>query len=180
MTELNLDPIINVVQNGIKKGIRVAIENNCYGAAVILILSAIDTMAYLNMPQSQEDVQRKNFVEWADKYIKFPCKEQVTGTDLYGARCGMLHNYATQSKLSREGKCRQIGYMDESVPEVIFNPEISQELVMVSIEALADVFFKGVDQFMIDVFSDTNKAPIAEERFKKIVHTLPYRDNKKE
>lgn len=178
MKDFSLDPIINVVHNGIKEGIRIALANKCYGSAVILILSAIDTMAYLSMPENQDDVQRNNFVEWVNKYIKFSCKEQITGLDLYGARCGMLHNYSTQSKLSREGKCRQIGYMDKSIPEVIYKPEISKELVMVSIEALADTFFKGIDQFLIDLFLDKNKSIIAEKRFDKIVHTLPYRSNK--
>lgn len=32
MNELSRDPIINVVYNQIKKGIRVALENECYAS----------------------------------------------------------------------------------------------------------------------------------------------------
>ena len=176
MNSFSRDTIINVVHNGIKEGIRVAINNKCYGPAVVLILSGIDTMAYLNMPQTQQDVQKKDFVEWSERYIKFPCNEQLTGLDLYGARCGMLHTYSVHSRLSRQGDCRQIGYMDKSIPEIIYNPAVSKEFVMVSIEGLAIAFFEGIDKFMIELFSDRLKAKTAEERFKKIVHTLPYRD----
>jgi len=52
MADLSQDPVINSVYNGIKRGIRVALENDCFGSAVILILSGIDTMAYIAMPAS--------------------------------------------------------------------------------------------------------------------------------
>lgn len=85
MTDLSKDPLINAVHNGIKRGIRVALENDCLGSAVILILSGIDAMAYIAMSASQDDVTRGDFVRWAEKYITFPCSEQLTGLDLYGA-----------------------------------------------------------------------------------------------
>jgi hypothetical protein len=111
MNDLITDPIINAIYGGIKKGIQVAIDNECLDSAVILILSGIDSMAYLNMPANQEDVTKNDFVTWADHYIKFPCKEQLTGLDLYGARCAMLHSFGAVSKLSREGKCRMVCYL---------------------------------------------------------------------
>ena len=175
MTDLRTDPIINTVHNGIKRGIRLAIENDCLPSAIILILSGIDTMAYLAMPASQDDVTRTDFVRWADHYIKFPCKEQLTGLDLYGARCAMLHNYGITSNLSRKGKCRQVGYMNKSVPEVRFNPKVSKDLVLVAVPALADAFFSGVDRFLIDLFADTNKAPLAERRLENLVQTISFK-----
>ena len=111
--DLSQDPVINAVHNGIKRGIRVALENDCLDSAVVLILSGIDAMVYITMPAGQDDVTRDDFVKWAEQYIKFPCSEQLTGLDLYGARCAMLHSYSTASKLSREGECRQVGYMSK-------------------------------------------------------------------
>jgi hypothetical protein len=173
MTDLSTDPLINAVHNGIKRGIRVSIDNDCFGPAVILILSGIDAMAYISMPASQEDVTKNDFVRWADRYIKFPCSEQLSGWDLYGARCAMLHSYGAVSDLSRKGKCRQVGYMDKSVPEVCFNPSISKDLVLVSIPALADAFFSGIDKFLVDLFADEGKRPIAEQRLQKSVQIIP-------
>lgn len=49
LTDLSEDPIINAVHNGIKRGIRVALENDCLDSAVILILSGIDAMVYISM-----------------------------------------------------------------------------------------------------------------------------------
>jgi hypothetical protein len=178
MTDLSRDPIVNAVHNSIKRGIRVAVENECFGSAVILILSGIDTMAYLAMPAGQEDVTRSDFVRWVERYIKFSCKEQLTGLDLYGARCAMLHNYGVASHLSRKGKCRQVAYMDKSVPEVRYEPNVSRDLVLLSVPALAEVFFSGVDKFLVDLFLDKNRAPIAEERLKSLVQSVPFNSHR--
>jgi len=89
----------------------------------------------------------------------------------------MLHNYGTASDLSRKGKCRQVAYMDESVPEVLFDPNVSKDLVLVSVPALADAFFSGVDKFLVDLFAESKKAPIAEQRLKKLVQAIPFKEN---
>jgi len=143
MSDFSQDSIINAVNNGIRRGIQVAIDNRCLSSAIILIYSGMDSMAYLGMPPTQEDVTKSDFTNWADRYIKFPCKEQLSGAELYGARCGMLHNFSSYSRMSRKGECRVIGYMDKSKPEIRYNPAVSKELVLVSIPALAIAFFKG-------------------------------------
>lgn len=173
MTDWSRDPIVNAINNGIRRGIQVAVDNHCYGSAVILIYAGIDAMAFLAMPGEQEDVTRGDFIAWADRYIKLPCKEQLYGADLYGARCGMLHNYSTYSRMTRNGECRTIGYMDKSVPEVRYNPEVSKEVVLVSVPALAEAFFRGIEKFLVDLFSDQKRAKVAELRLPKLVHCLP-------
>jgi len=176
MTTSKNDPITNAIYDGIKRGIQVAINNHCFGSAVKLIFSAIDTMAYLNMPANQKDVGRKDFVSWVERYIKFPCKEQLTGLDLYGARCAMLHTYGARSKLSRGGKCRMVCYMDKGITEIRSKPLV-KDLVIVSVPALADSFFRGIDEFLVNLFANTRKAAIAEEPLKELMQEFP-RDKK--
>jgi hypothetical protein len=177
MADLAHDPVINAINNGIRRGIKVAIGNGCHGSAVILIYSGMDSMAFLAMPKEQEDVTGRDFIDWADRYIKFPCKDQLTGADLYGARCAMVHTYSVYSRMSREGKARVVGYMDKSVPEIRYSPEVSKEFVLVSVPALAEALFTGIEKFLIDVFSDKARAPIVEDRMKKLVQCLPVRKN---
>jgi hypothetical protein len=50
----------------------------------------------------------------------------------------------------------------------------------ISIPALAEAFFEGVNKSLIDLFSDSEKAGVAEERLKELVHYLPTRDTGKE
>lgn len=173
MADLACDPVINAINNGIRRGIEVTVANGCYGSAVVLMYSGMDSMAYLAMPDGQTDVTGKDFIDWADRYIKFPCKDQLTAADLYGARCAMVHTYGVYSKMSREGKSRLIGYMDKSVPEVRYNPAVNKQLVLVSVPALAEAFFQGIDRFLVDVFSDKARAPIVEARMRNLIQCLP-------
>ena len=73
--DIKKDPITNAIHNGIKRGIRVAIESQCPGSAVILIYSGIDTVAFLSMAPKQNNVRMGDFVEWAGRYIRFRCRE---------------------------------------------------------------------------------------------------------
>jgi hypothetical protein len=167
------ESIGNVVHSGIIRGIRSAIDTGCLGSAVILIYAGIDAMAFLGMTDRREDVAKGDFIEWVNSYISFPCKEQVTGSDLYGARCGMLHNYSAFSRMSRKKKCRNIGYMDKSAPEVRYNPEASKSLVLVSVPALAEAFYQGVDIFLEELFQSEERTSLASERLNKMMHVIP-------
>ena len=51
------------------------------------------------MPATHTEVASKDFIQWAFRHIRFPGTEQLTGEDLYGARCALLHSYTAQSKL---------------------------------------------------------------------------------
>jgi hypothetical protein len=175
VTPFSQDPIINVIHNSIRRGINVTLENECEASAIILMLSAIDAMAYLVMPESQQDVRADDFISWADQYIRFPGKDQVTGADLYGARCAMLHSFGAQSRMSRSGQCRVVIWMDKAVPPIIFRPDVQPGYVMVSIVALRDALFAGMDRFLINLYKDpnSNEAKLADRRFQSFVHKTP-------
>ena len=174
MSDVTKESIANVIHAGIKHGIEVLLEQKCYGSAVILIYAGMDAMAFLSLPEGRQDVIGDDFIRWTEQYIHFSCREQLTGLDLYGARCGMVHNYSIMSRLSRQGKCRQIGYVDQSDPEGIYDPHTDRDFVMISITGLADTFLKGVDRFVIDVFGNPIRAPLARKRLSHLVHYVSY------
>ena len=173
-TPFSQDPIINVIHNSIRKGINVTLENECDASAIILMLSAIDAMAYLAMPDGQQDVRQDDFTMWADRYIHFPGNVQLTGADLYGARCAMLHSFGAQSKTSRNGQCRVILWMGEADPVIIFRPELQPGYIFVSSVALRDALFEGMDRFLVDLYKNPNskEAKLANKRFQSFVHRM--------
>jgi hypothetical protein len=173
MPNLKDDALFNVVQEGIKEDIEVALANKRFRAGVMLIHAGIDAMAFLDMPAKQPDVTRADFILWAERYIRFPGPVQLTGEDLYGARCALLHAYGTDSRLSRTGKCRQVGYFDQSMPPVRYDPRISTELVMVSIAALKRAFFDGINQFLITSYVNEAKRGLVENRLQKMICSFP-------
>lgn len=175
MTDFARDPIHNAIQEGIKEDIRIALEHKRFRAAAILIYAGMDAMAVLDMPAAQTNVTRTDFIRWANKYIRFPCVNQVTGEDLYGARCAMLHTYGVVSEMSRQGKCRMIGYADHQVPEIRFNPSVANDLVIVSLQGLRDAFFTGIDRFLVDAYADKAKAAAVDARLEMFV--MQYKKN---
>ena len=77
--------------------------------------------------------------------------------------------FGIESKLSREGKCRKIGYMIRSIPVIRFDPQIDPDFLLLAIDALAEAFFVGVDRFLIDVFSDPRLSSTVNRRLQNIV-----------
>lgn len=161
--------IANCIEQGIKKSIEITHQNKCERASLTLIYSGIDTMAFLNMPATQVEVGKNDFVQWADRYINLThYRERLRGIDLYGARCGLLHQYGVESNLSRRGECRMLGYMDPSgLPFFISSKH--PNLVMVSIVALKRAFFDGIDRFMTEAFADAEKRGLVGQRMQKFL-----------
>lgn len=172
MSQYSKDPVINVVYQQIKEPIKLCIEHNHFSAAVKLIYAGIDTMAFLGMQRNKQKVTRSDFISWVERYIHFEGREQLTGKDVYGARCSMLHNHSVYSSLSQKGECRKVLYASQMYPPVRFIPKIDEKSVVVSVPALADVFFTAIDKYMVDLFSNSDKKQIAEQRLNTLVQNI--------
>jgi hypothetical protein len=169
---LSRAPIDNVIHQGIKADITLMLEHQRFRGALVLTYAGMDTMAFINMPDCQSEVQKTDFVVWADRYMEFD--RPVTGLELYGARCGLLHSYGIKSRISSAGAGREIGYFSgpDAGPQVRADPAICPSLVMVSVGGLVAAFFRGIDRFLIEVFGDALRRPLAEERLRRCVHSL--------
>ena len=173
------DSLYNVVLNGIIKDVNDAWERKSYRAALILVYSGIDAMAYLTMPSGKEKLTRPDFVAWAEKYLRFRDADKnptltLPGIELYAARCALVHTYGSEADLHKDGKAkRQIGYGDEFLPEVAEKADV-EHLVMVSIRGLVDAFSRGVAATLQDIKGDEPRRKAFAERLDKMVHELPF------
>ena len=167
------DPVYNAIYQGIKRGISVTLDNKCFGSALILIYAGMDAMATLSRPQGQEEVAAEDFIGWVNRYIQLDPGNPITGEEWYSARCGVLHNYGVESRRTRNGRARMIGYSYdiENIRPVVYKPQVSGRLVIVSINALSDAFSEGVDRFLIDAFADSQRRPLMEKRLQELLCT---------
>lgn len=159
------DDITNAIKNGILGDIEVTFAKKRNRATLILIYAGIDAMAFLDMPQTQIDVTQKDFIRWVDDYIRFPGDKHPSGVDLYGARCALLHSYGITSRMSRDGKSRKVFYWDKPFPPIDY-PEAKNDIVFISISALKEAFFTGVDAFLAATFMDNEKTKLVEARLR--------------
>src|ERR1019366_9257359 len=75
---------------------RIEAINICMGAgyseaALALLYSGIDTLAFLSAPAAAKVVTWRDFSKWCDRYMVPFMHSAASGIDLYGARCGVLH-----------------------------------------------------------------------------------------
>jgi hypothetical protein len=82
-------------------------------APLILSFSIIEACAKLSVPEDLNgpNKTRKRFEWWVDKFLRDKKGNKYESIDLYGARCGLFHEYGIESDLSRGGKCKLIAWV---------------------------------------------------------------------
>lgn len=90
-------------------------RNHLYIPALTLIFNAIDAAGRIsdlvggNDPWGRGRVQER-FTKWVEQYLKPTTLFGCTALELYGARCGLMHELAPDSDLFRGGKVRRMVY----------------------------------------------------------------------
>ena len=80
--------------------------------ALVLIYALIDSLAWSAAERTQKSVRRR-FEAWVTRWLMphlAPVAPGVTPTDLYAARCGVLHSLTGRSDLSQGGQAKQVMY----------------------------------------------------------------------
>ena len=133
-------------------------------------------MSYLDMPQQQIEVDKKDFIRWAQNYLSPKLSNeitQITGEELYNARCALVHTYGLESRGTKGGSARIIGYMVGGNGPIQYNPRINKSLVMLPLEKLKEAFFKSIDEFLMKSYADLNKRYVVQTRVEtlaKVIH----------
>ncbi len=128
-----------------------------------LLMSAIDTLAYLDSKDGR--TSGKRFCDWLDKYANLS-KAGITLEELYQHRCALLHTTTLDSDAVKKGTvCRLIPYKKPAFPLPI--DKTSSEWMRNS------KFFEIIDLVMaigdaVEKYCDMlEKDPVALTRFNK-------------
>jgi len=173
MKTLSRDPINNAINDGIRRSINVAIENECWGAAVILIFSGIDAMSHIGRPAGDKYNDSIDFKDWVTKYFHVYGETKVSPDEWWAARNAIVHTYGAYSKLHEQPDVRVIGWMVNSEPQVRYEPKLAPQLVLVDILAIREAFLKGMENFLIEGFADPVRKQLMEERINKLTMVFP-------
>lgn len=142
------------------RGIDACIEKKLTAPALILIYSGIDTAGWLD--SSEEYATRTSFMNWVDAYLLKAKPLRCMAMDLYAARCGLLHTFTPNSKLTSEGKARRICYAwgaasVQDLQRTIDLTNKSEEYVAVHIDDLYEAWRLGVLQFAEELEKDRDR-----------------------
>jgi hypothetical protein len=146
--------------------IRVCLDSSFADAALALLYSAIDTLAFLGAPASTQCSTKPDFIAWCDRYIvpSLGATGGTTGIDLYGARCGVLHTSSAASALGQQGKAREVWYQFEGRIGVNMMANTPQPALLLDMEILVSTFSKGSRAFLADLEGDQPRLATAQQR----------------
>ena len=154
-----------------------------YQSTLVLIYSGIDTMAWLNLPESLDpesgevvtrDVTGSDFIKWVDDFLLPSPGLQCNAIDLYGARCGLVHTHCAESSLSRKRSAREIlyAYGDRGVEALQKSIDSIGETsikVPVKIEFLVIAFVTAIVKYTTYLAEHPEEQRIAIERAGKFL-----------
>ena len=167
------DPLFNAVYRGIKAGITKTFDEKLLGSSLILIYTGIDTMAWLDMPPNQTGVTRRDFINWVEAYFDQRFLKQITGEELYSARCAVVHTYTVESSMTQSGT-RVLLYKLGGTPPVNYVPAVAPDHVGLDMRYLKDTFFQAIDTFLMKAFADKKKGALIDQRAQKLLNVMPY------
>lgn len=155
---------------GLFTGLKACLGEKFFGSAIVLAYSLIDVMAWLNLPEDPNTVGRKDFIDWAEKYVIPNGPLDCSGGDLYGARCGVLHTFTPDSNMAAEGKALRIAYSWGSR-----SPYPRRKLqtlgvhwIMIHIDTLIAAIERGAEAFWTDLEADPKRLAITNRRADKL------------
>jgi len=144
--------------------------------AMLVLYAGIDIMASLDRPESSLEAKRSDFIKWTDRYVLPGAHLACSAEDLYAARCGLLHTYMAESRLSREGKARQIWYAwgdarPEDLQAIIDRADVPPAAA-VHFDDLSAAFGLGIERFKQSILDHAEKAHLVYERAGKCFGNL--------
>jgi hypothetical protein len=155
-------------------------ENELYGHFLIVLYSTIDTVGLLNAPPDVVSATSGTFKPWVEQFLIPHVQENVSPTDLWAARCAVLHTYSTVSDLSRSGRARQLQYYhgDASKPELSRFIEITNRMhngahVAVHLGKLGASFALALIDFVPVLIERCKSCPATSRRLRDVMQVYP-------
>jgi len=129
--------------------------------ALVLMYSHIDVLAWAGSAKQKQAV-RLRFEAWVSRWLLPELSinaPNINATDLYAARCGILHTLTSKSDLSATGAAREIAYawgiaQAPVLDAVIAQTEFTGRLVTLHYETLLNALEISIQKFLAAASSD--------------------------
>jgi len=150
--------------NNITKSIELCLNAKLQISSLVLLYSGIDIMGWLNRPVSKYHKPKEDFIRWVDDYLLPNSNIKCKAIDLYAARCAIIHSYSCSSRLSKEGKAKEIYYSWGKANIKSLQNDIDRRskknAVAIHINGFLEAFKEGVEKFKLSIKSDKEKEKI--------------------
>lgn len=146
-------------------------ENGYVLPALILTYSTIDFLASLARPRDHADVTRDDFMAWVAEFLLPGSSLKCAASDLYSARCGLLHTYSPESRMSRSGSAKTLAYVaaPPGTTDSVLQPEPDEVVVFTS--DLLTALVAAVRRFESVLVDDAHRLALVRERAEALFGT---------
>lgn len=147
-------------------------------AALALAFVCIDTMAFLSLPADRDKQGRSDFIDWADTYLQGHADQpyQYRGTDVYGARCALLHAFGSEVGYHQQNPdVKKFGYHDGG--KHAFDPSVDERLVLIGTVSFLNDVVHAVGAFCEACKLDEDLRGRVESRLPQVLATFPIKTN---
>lgn len=136
-------------------------------STVTMTFVFIDTFSFLSMPSNKNENTKNDFINWVNTYLKTDNaqKYQYDGKDLYGARCGLLHAFASISEYATKNGCKYFGY--HNGPDHM--PDDQSPLVLLSVNRLVGDFLEAIPKFFKAALQDKGLKSRIDKRINNVL-----------
>ena len=174
------EDVLNSRINDLYKSIQDCLDKRYLIPVLTLIYSGIDVMGSLGRPANKDRSTRQDFKNWCETYLIPHCQDiYCNSTDLYAARCSIIHSYSYDSELTDKKKAKPLLYAwgnrtAKELKEISNQTSHKGKMSYAHINDLANVFNIGIGIFLGAVKKNENFKKIVEERAKKYYGILKY------
>ncbi|WP_133480196.1 hypothetical protein [Cognatilysobacter segetis] len=173
-----LDEMVSRYITGANQAAAALFEQQLYGFFLVIVYSTIDTFGLLNAPAGQTEASGDSFRAWAAKYLVPRATDPYTADDLWGARCGVLHTFSTDSRWAKQGKARQLQYYLGTSPAARHFVEVTRLVeggahLAVHLANLGQSFFHASMAFAPDLSEACRTSEWHERRVRDVLQIYP-------
>jgi hypothetical protein len=171
MTEEGFD-LSRLINDDYLLAVRLLYNNGHYVSALKLLMSFIDTMAFLEFDDTQ-----KNFQKWLDKYVHLS-DLQIVSDELWEMRNSLLHMTNVDSRKVIKGDVQRLMFYVGTLTKGL--PNETDEAKYFELMGLIRAVAYGVDRWANSYNVDRTKFQIFVDRYDRIVSDSRYQTVKVE
>ena len=133
----------SLIDEEITQPVKCLIENGHTTSAAKLLLSAIELLAYLNMPDNCIKPGSKGYKKWTKRFMELVSSGRVTQEEVYATRCDLLHTHGYRPPSNERQGIRFMVFSRTNEPSAYESSEI--EITYININEFLDDFLAGVE-----------------------------------
>lgn len=168
-----LDQIVRG-ERGLLRGVDACLEQQCLVSGVTLIFAMLDALAALTRPRDAIETSGAIFKDWVRQYSGLENGLKCSAEDLWGARCGVLHLHSPISRLSSQGRVKEIYYQWRQGPPAGTSVELPVDAIVVNVDDLHNLALQAVDAFNSAVEADRELNDLVEHHLRRLLCYRPF------